>query len=946
MQKHNLMHAIAVVLALGVTNPLSAQDAESGEQSSEANEQQEASELDKVTVTGTNIRGIDLEGAQPLKIITREDIETSGADNIIDILEDLTLTAGGDGTFTTRTSGALSTSSPVGSAGVSLRGLGTSSTLTLINGRRVTVASFANRQESFVDLNTIPLAAIDRVEILPSGASAIYGADAVAGVVNIILRDDYEGAEFSASYGNSEADSNDRTRSFNAIGGIRGERASATLIVDYFDREPLFDRDRPETANEIRPRQQGIYPSFNDLFFMFNDQTEEPQNGGCPEENFVPDGVFGEYCELNRSRFVATRDEFQSHSATLLGEVEISDRWTWFNEASWVSVESRGTSSPAPFSRMPVDPSRSDWPPGLVEDIVAEGGVEGIEDYFGFPIFAWGSFPDPRQVEVETDNARVLTGLRGDVGRFDFETAAVYGRSRSNQVGTAGLYKTEEFRNALLGNLCSDGSFAERWDEVLSRSPVFVGGPSCEELGHQTVFYDPFNGQANQDPLVDQLIRTQANRRGESEMWSVDMSLSGDVFQLPGNRWVKGAFGLEHRNERVLDDPSDVARSTPSNPEPVVRFSFTEAEAERQHNSGYAELWIPVVDDFEVQLAGRFDDYDDFGSDFNPKIAFRWQPLTDLVIRGSWSTSFRAPSLAQAGAGVTLSSFSVPCDQLPEACGGDESGALTVDTELFGNPSLEPEEAENIGLGLLWQITPDASLTLDYWSIDHENLVGFDEEDFIRRALAGQFPVIDLGDGGQFPPQETPALIFEGGGLIQANVPLQNFGFQKTDGIDTSYTHYLDLTDLGRLRLTLDATWLNSFERKFSPTSGVEKLAGDFRYPELLANASVRWHHGKWRARASAHYTSGYDDDLEGLRQDTLDQFGLTPDSDVEVASWTTVDLNLSYDFTPDSWIGLHVDNVFDRDPPFTFGSAIGVDLINHDTMGRYYTLRYNHRFR
>lgn len=946
MHKNRLTNAIALALAMSLANTLPAQVDETDSRPAEAESgAEEQSELEKVTVTGTNIRGIDLEGAQPLQVITRDDIEASGADNIIDILEDLTLTSGGEGTFTTRTAGALSTSSPVGSAGVSLRGLGTSSTLTLINGRRITVASFANRQESFVDINTIPLAAIDRVEILPSGASAIYGADAVAGVVNIILRNDYEGAEISVSYGDSDADTNDRKRSFNAIGGLRGDRGSATLILDYFDREPLFDRDRPETANEIRPRQQGIYPSFNDLFFMFNDQTEEPQDGGCPEDIFVPDGVFGEYCELNRSRFVATRDEFRSYSTTLLGDLELNDRWSWFNELSWVHVESRGTSSPAPFSRMPVDPSRTDWPPALVDDIVAEGGVDGIEDYYGFPIFAWGSFPDPRQVEVETDNARVLSGLRGMIGRFDFETAASFGRSESEQFGTAGLYKTLEFRQALLGNLCSDGSFGQRWDDVLARTPVFVGGPSCEDMGLETVFYDPFNGQANQDPRVDELIRTQAARRGESEMWAVDMRLSGDLFELPGNRWVKGAFGLEHRQEEVIDDPSDVARSTPDNLEPVVRFSFTEAEAKRRHNSGYAEFWVPVANDFELQLAGRFDDYDDFGSDFNPKVAFRWQPLADLVIRGSWSTSFRAPSLAQAGAGVTLSSFSVPCDELPQACGGDDSGAVVVNTELFGNPSLEPEEAENIGLGLLWQITPDADITVDYWSIDHENLVGFDEEDFIRRALAGQFPVIDLDSGGEFPPQETPAVIFEGGALIQANVPLQNFGFQKTDGIDASYTQYFDLTDLGSLRLSLDATWLNSFERQFSATSGVEELAGEFRYPELLADASLRWHRGNWRARLSAHYTSGYEDELEGLRQDTLDEYGLTPESDVDVASWTTFDLNLSYDFTPDSWLSLHVDNLFDRDPPFTFGSAIGVDLINHDTMGRFYTLRYNHRF-
>lgn len=951
--KSTLYPSIILALAVAAAANLAAQQDDSQESTEPAQEPQEQgpqedaeTALPSLTVTGSNIRGIDVEGAQPVHVITRDDIEAASADNLIDIFEDLTITSGGDGTFSTRTSGALSGDSPVGSAGVSLRGLGTASTLTLVNGRRVAVASFANGQESFVDINTIPVAAVERVEILPSGASAIYGADAVAGVVNIILRNDFQGLELSASYGNSDASSNDRTLNFNAIGGISTDRARATLVVDYFDRQPLFDRDRRETANEFRPRQQGLFPSFNDLFLMFNDQTEEPENGGCPADQFVANGAFGEFCEFNRSEFVATRDEFEQSSVTFLGDVDLTDRISWFNELSYVRVESRGTSSPAPFSRIPVDPERADWPQTLVDDITAEGGVDDFDAFFGFPIFAWGSFPDPRQIEVETDNVRILSGLRGRLGSFDVESAFAYGKSESDQTGTAGLYKTLEFRQAMLGNLCDDGSFGQVWDDVLSRTPTFVGGPSCEALGRSTVLYNPFGGQADQDPLVDELLRTRARRNGESEMWSFDLKANGDLFQMPSGRWLKGAFGYEHRNEEVIDNPSAQARSTPENPEPTLRFSFTEAQAERNQDSLYAEFWVPLLDNFELQLAGRFDDYSDFGSDFNPKVAARWQPHDNLVVRSSWSTSFRAPSLAQAGAGVTLSSFSIPCDLLPEACGGLDSGALITNTELLGNPDLEAEEAENIGAGLLWQITPDADLTIDYWFIDHEDLVGFDEEDFIRRALAGDFPVVDLDAGGEFPAQGTPAVVFENGSVIQANVPLQNFGFQKTDGIDASYTHRFDLGDFGTLRFVGDATWLKRFDRQFSAVSGTESLEGDFRFPRWLADASLRWRYDKLRARLSAHYTSGYDDDLEGLRQDTLDEFGLTPDADVEVGSWTTFDLDLSWDFTPDTWVSFNIDNVFDRDPPFTFGSAVGVDLINHDTLGRFFTVRVNHRFR
>ncbi|HSN71507.1 MAG TPA: TonB-dependent receptor plug domain-containing protein, partial [Steroidobacteraceae bacterium] len=180
--------------------------------------------MEEVLVTGSHIEGLDLRGAVQAVQLDRRDIETSGAESLGELMQDLTITGGGVGTFTTSTAGALSSDTPVGAASVSLRGLGTGSTLTLINGRRASISSFARGQSSFIDINSIPMAAIERIEILPSGASATYGADAVAGVVNYVLRDDYEGFEVSASYGDSTASSNDSRRNVNAIAGIGNDR--------------------------------------------------------------------------------------------------------------------------------------------------------------------------------------------------------------------------------------------------------------------------------------------------------------------------------------------------------------------------------------------------------------------------------------------------------------------------------------------------------------------------------------------------------------------------------------------------------------------------------------------------------------------------------------------------------------------------------------------------
>ena len=212
----------------------------------------------------------------------------------------------------------------MGAAGVSLRGLGTSATLTLINGRRASVSAFANGQESFIDVNSIPLAAIERIEVLPNGASATYGADAVAGVINYVLKENFVGQQISATYGNSTRGTNDSRINLNGIIGRKIGDHHVMLVVDYFRRSPLFDRDRKISRDSVRPSQQGFYPSFNDLFFQVNDQTEEPQDGGCPAEDFGV-GNFGEFCEVDTNDFTSTRDRLETVGALFTHNFRLND---------------------------------------------------------------------------------------------------------------------------------------------------------------------------------------------------------------------------------------------------------------------------------------------------------------------------------------------------------------------------------------------------------------------------------------------------------------------------------------------------------------------------------------------------------------------------------------------------------------------------------------------
>lgn len=867
-----------------------------------------AEEVETITVTGSRLKGVDMEGAMPITVLDEDDIADSGAKSVIDLLKTLPQMGGGAGTFSTSSSGALQGDSPAGSSGISLRGLGTSSTLTLVNGRRVSVSSFANGNESFVDVNAIPLAAIKRVEVLTSGASAIYGADAVAGVVNLILKEDYEGVEIGTSYGDSEASSADDKVQFNITGGTKIGKTQVMGVFDYFKRNALYDTDREITAVERNPSQQGIWSSFNDLFA----QPEDFVEAGCPADQFGV-GSYGEYCGVNRNAYTATDPGIESYSGLVTVNVDLSSDLRWKNELMYSSKTSKANSAPAPFSEEEVYLDH----PGMPEDFrdrLLDAGVD--PDY---PVFAWGRFPDARTVEVESDNFRLVSALHGSVADWDWQSALSYGENKNTQTATAGIYNVEKFRAALVGELCADGS------------------TSCTP-GVDGLYYDPFNGQALNDPAVVNLLRERVPRDGKSTLLIADASISGALFELPAGA-VASAFGVEFRKEKVDDEPSELAKADPDNNNevPVYGFGSTEAHAQRDVWAAYGEFAIPMTEQLELSAAARYDNYESFSGDISPKLGLRYQPLESTIFRASYAESFRAPSLAQVGAGTTLGSDTLNCggEFFDTFCGGypDDDNYLT---EIYGNEDLEAETAKSYNAGVVFSPSEDFTISLDYWRYRHDNLVGTDPDEMFRRALAGDVPVVDR--------DELPTGVLgietrggEIGDLVETmHLQLENLGTQETDGFDLSSTWYLPKSgSYGNFSLLFDASYLNSFDKQLSKSSTTEELAGEWRYPKWRANAKLRWELDEIYASLGMDYTGDYNDD---------DEVGDTPQGR-KVPSWTIFTAYMAYDLTSNATVSLAVDNLFDKEAPYAYGSSANVDLVNHDTMGRYYTLGLNYRF-
>jgi iron complex outermembrane receptor protein len=884
--------------------------------------------LDEIVVTGTNIRGIDLQEGQPVTVIDAEAIRQFGAVTVGDLVAQLAAARGGTGTFSAANSGALQADTPAGAAAVSLRGLGTASTLTLVNGRRIAVSSFASGSENFVDVNAIPLAAIDRIEVLTTGASAIYGADAVAGVVNFILRDDFDGVRLSASLGDSEASTDELRANANIVAGYVGERSRGMLVFDAYTRNALYDRDRAITAVEPRPSQQGVFPSFNDLAEMDLDLVE----AGCPDDQRFdgrpgfPNSRFGAFCTLNRNAYTPTDPESERFGLYATWQFQLSDSTEYFTELAVQENRSRAASAPAPWSEEEIDFAHPNMPAELRARLIAAGADPD------FTVFGWGRFPDAREIEVDTGNLRWLNGLRGTAGDWDWETTASYSRSRSTQEAVAGIYNVERFRAALLGELCGNGD------------------TNCAP-GRGGLYYNPFGGQQNNSAQVLDLLRERVPRDGESDLLSVDARLSRLWGELGGGS-IGWAVGVEARREDIEDRPSPLATLDPDTGEvPVYGFGSTAVQADRSQQALYAEVFLPFTSALDLRVAARYDHYSDFGGDFNPALSLRWQPHENVVLRSGWNTSFRAPSLAQVGAGTTLGSGALPCSPGSEFFGsfcGGFSGDDGYLSEIYGNPDLEAETSSAWYLGSAFSFGERTTLTLDYWNFDQKNLVDIDDLELFRRALNDPSLVLRSADlrSGQLGIGIRNGRI--GGNIDQVNLQLINVGRQRTDGVDISFEHRFDEFGWGRLRLLADATWVNSFERSESCGGAdtrrgagvcregqrlVERV-GEFRYPEWTVNTGFAWSKGDSFARFFANYVDGYfdDDQRDGVAAGR------------RVGSWTTLNLTLGRDIGENHSLSLTVRNLADRDPPIALGSAANVDLFNHDTLGRFWTVNYIYR--
>ncbi len=798
----------------------------------------EVLELKKFQVTGTSIKRTDYEGPSPLVVLDRPAIEKTGVTTLSELFRDVIYNNAGvvDESFTQGFAAA--------SAGIDLRGLGVNRTLVLVNGRRVPLFPFGqDGTSSFVDINLIPLGAIERVEILKDGASAIYGADAVAGVVNIITRQNYEGMEVSADFGVS-GDGDAGRGHLSLTGGASNDKGNVTFTLDYLNRDTIWARDRDLSSSANGP--------IDDRSNLGNPGTIIHLNTGAPEPDprCPPGSVRGPFCSYDFAPYVTIAPETQRLGMAVSGEYQVNDGFNLFANAMLSNNTSERDLAPTGDAFLVAADNPNNIFPG--ENVLSIYRLEEI---------------GPRRDEFDTNAYNLTAGANGYAGQWDWEIAAGAGKVESTTTGVNGYPVADRVQAAI-----DDG--------VLN----------------------PFGASPDFDP--DSVTHT-TRRKGDSSLWFADAKASGEIMEMDHGPLIL-AVGAEYRSEDFSDEMDPLTTSGA-----VLGTGSWGGEGDRDIAAAYAEFSIPFFDELEMQLAGRYDNYSDFGDTFNPKLGLRWRPHDDLLLRLSAGTGFKAPSLQELHAGTGPS-------PVKESVFDPMTGQVVqVDSFISGNPDLDAEESESYNLGLVWDITRAWDLGVDFWRIKNENAVTSSPQYYVNNE--DQFPDNVIRDAN--------------GTITTVNSPFQNVAAQKLWGIDVDTGVRWQTAGAGDFRFDLTAAYLGSFEQEPVSGAGFQELAGKDGRPQWRGRTSLWWNKANYDAGFIINYTGDYK----------------RRGADDRVDDWTTVDAQFGW--VPTGLTGgkitLGIDNLFDEDVPEDpyFEGWPFYNRALHDIRGRFFYARYQHEF-
>ena len=906
------------------------------------------------------------EGALPIQIITKEEIEQTGLSSVDQIVDMLAANVSAN-------TNQISNNAVFGSDGdktlgganfANLRGLGPTGTLVLLNGRRVSTHGLSGGS---VDLNSIPMDAIERVEVLKDGASALYGTDAIGGVINFITRKDYEGFSVRLNYSTpSESTAGERKR-LSMAGGV-GKLASdgwnlmASLTID--DNKILRGTDRPwatgyqpgrgltpdstssmhaniiasagtalgTAGTVVGPTDPTRYTNLNLLAIQGRCEEIPTQVPLAP--NITTWNLFG-YTQAN-SRYRCTRDYGRNYmlgapqeavNALLKGTIELGNSTRASVEVVASRVTNRGESVPVQISSSanPVMNLRPDSRYYLNMQTLVGAAQFNPTLPIAYRINMLNDLGF-RIRENENTNLRVQSILDGAIGKYDYSVGVGYGNSKSTVTLINGFPNTRKWVDLL-----ASGRYNPFIMPGQTQTPDVIA--AFEDMQMRGKIYD---GETN-------VVQADATISG-----SLGKFMAGDVqFAVGLNARREGYEFSGSQNFLCVDSASTATLATFNNA--ALTFgcpgNSSSPKLSRDIKAVFGELIVTPFKSLEVTFQVRHDDYEKIGGTTNPKLAFRWQPIEDLLVRASTSTGFRAPTVQQIRQGVVESQLTgqfrdpVLCADINNPTNASQCARLSTPFRSGGNPELKPEESEQASIGFVFAPAKNFQMYADYWQVELKDRI---------RALSVSEMIsnYDLFSANFVRDPATRVVQFIQAGFVNA-------AGSKTKGVDFGANYQFSALG-GRISTSLTGTKMLSHKEQILQTAPFVEFVGKWNnttiYLPWRLNASVGYRTGPWNVTLSGIYRDSYEDQNRGPTAQGGANYTSNEPFTRTVSAYSTFNLFGTYTGIKKVTITAGINNLFDRDPPFTWhnvdsAAGAGWDPRIADPRGRTYSVSASYKF-
>ncbi len=909
-----------------------------------------ATNLDRIEVTGSRIRQVDVETAQPVLTISRSEIESQGFSSVADVLQ--TISAAGTPAFSRAS--PLTSNAEMGGQYISLRNLGAQRTLVLVNGKRLGISP-----NGYQDISQIPTVMVERVEVLKDGASSIYGSDAMAGVINIITRKNFDGAQVNLYTGQySQGDGRKQDADF--MIGFSGEKGSLTIGAAYHDEDPVWAKDR-WFSKDTRP--------------------------GFPALSLTPVGQWGNWAlpgtstwyapnrgsnAIGSGNFHPQNSDDTSNSADQMHVLTPLETRSLYVNGNYDVTESIRFSTDLGYTKR----SSSRQIAGYPLQSTAVSAPMAANSYFnptgGTSAVNWRrrGWEVPRTTEADQTTWRFTAALEGsfDVGDyyFDWDVGYLFTEADTVTINNGNFYIPAV--QAAVGPSFLNSAGQVQCGTAANPIPL----TSC-------VPWNPFAGfgtGAVANSLDDQAVRDflfrEEHATGNTKTNSYFANLAGKLFTLPAGD-LAFAVGYEYRKEQGGYYPDAIAQSGNS-----TNLASGPTYGEYDLDEVYAELNIPLLADaafakeLSLSVASRYSDYNTFGDTTNSKFGLKWKPTDDLLIRGTWSEGFRAPTIGNlygGGSQTFTTGFADPCDSVYGIAAGSpkcladvgpgyrqlkqgfvpttsRADQTPVPFTSGSNPNLQPENSESKTVGFVYSpnFLEGFSVAVDWWNIRIDNTMVSDSPNQIMEDCYVGLIESRCANFSRDPSTRIVTNLTYG---------LRNAGYTEAEGFDFDINYALE-TGIGRFSAKWGSTYVSKYESKSTndPTTVPNQYAGRTDTFRLKSNLGLGWSLENWSASWTMRYYSGQMENCSYADRCSLPNWAapetlgrISPKQ--ELGSNTFHDVQVSWAAPWDARIAVGANNVFNHtSAPWYSQAASSFAYYGGFDYGRFLYLKYTQNFR